>query len=483
MLDSDDSAESVMSLDLSCRSDGLLVGFGARSPLQRSPDESERGQDTALLSSTSQRKAGWGRLFRRTTSNAKMEEKSLLHKSTNGDPQYYRDDDGEEYDDGYGFIRDSPAPFQDKPFQQEENDFSASLEHNNKKNEKFRDSTNIKSNSYRDGAASSGRYPNDSNNPPQWQSQSFSELPGRAGGGRGGMQGFGNCDPRREAGEGFGSFFKRLYDRQEERQAMRIATEGTMEEPSWEKNLGRAAAVLLAPELCDDPDEDLDRLAMYRTIGTDVEDDDDDEECDEQNEWNNSKPSDTAKWKVEAQRLMVYAEKLEKELKIRGMELMSWKQRAKELQQELRKATSREEEDSTEGHDSDEEGDSDDEQEEETGDDSDNKISEGDLLGLASESVYAEPNKESSTSDFDTSMKECKSDYKDEPTEVVTQLLPDHPGLLLQADAGEKPKSKPMAFDPLTTQETHQPSVSTELALIPTNTTSEIVLQTVVATN
>jgi hypothetical protein len=402
-----------------------------------------------------------------------VEEKSLLRQqqTLNDNLQYYRDDDGDEYEDRYGLIRESP--YNDRQQEEkEEKNFDSRSDNTPVLEKKFRDSTNTKSNSYRD-VTSSVNYPNkNSKTSSQWQHQSFSDLPGR-GRRAGGMQGFGNCDPRRDAmsssnkSDGFGSFFKRLYDRQQESQTMRIATEDTMEEPTWTENLGRVAAVLIAPELCDDPDEDLDRLAMYRSIGSDVDDDDDEQGGDQKQEWTGAKPNEAALWKTEVQRLKGYVEKLENELKAREMEAVSWKQRAKELEQELRKVTGKGDEDSTENKDSDSE-------EEETEED-DHPAVEGDLLGIASDNNITEPSNLPSPSDRDLSKEKTEAIHL-LVLNVEKQQLP----RLLLTDAEDATKSKLTAFDPLGVDDTHQLLMAQEhdtLALIPSKSISQNMLE------
>ncbi len=119
--------------------------------------------------------------------------------------------------------------------------------------------------------------------------------------------------------------------------SMKVATEDTKDDKTLLEQIGKAALVVMVPELYADIEDGDGNLGMYRSIALTADDDAE----------SSSRDDNATNLQSELNQLRLKVLRLEKALKSSELEINSWKLRCKEVETELRRYRGRSDDDSS----------------------------------------------------------------------------------------------------------------------------------------
>lgn len=165
------------------------------------------------------------------------------------------------------------------------------------------------------------------------------------------VEGYGNTPmPQNDdSSKGLGGLFRgwrgggggRRRNADDDLRSMKVATEDTKDDKTMLEHIGKAALVVLIPELYADEEDGEGNLGMYRSINVD------DDDGGGEKGLLKKEPDELSMLRTEVNQLRLKVLRLEKELKSSELEAGSWKLRCTEVEKELRRYKHQNDDDSS----------------------------------------------------------------------------------------------------------------------------------------
>lgn len=166
------------------------------------------------------------------------------------------------------------------------------------------------------------------------------------------VEGYGNTPmPQNDdSSKGLGGLFRswrggggggRRRNADDDLRSMKVATEDTKDDKTILEHIGKAALVVLIPELYADEEDGDGNLGMYRSINANDDDDGGEKGV------LKKEPDEVSMLRAEVNQLRLKVLRLEKELKSSELEAGSWKLRCTEVEKELRRYKRQSDDDSS----------------------------------------------------------------------------------------------------------------------------------------